>query len=92
MKHQRRGAPRNQIIVPGKFRNSLMQKDSEVLEFQLNLGIFQLEFRIPISEDADNVPVYVRYHVCPPKIDLAALKNGRPQQEQDSRPQQARND
>lgn len=76
MRKQSRGAPRNQVIVPGTFRNSHMKKDSEVLEFQLNLGIFQLEFRIPISEHADRVPVYIRYHIHPPKVDLNALRNG----------------
>lgn len=76
MKKRSRGAPRNQVIVPGTFRNSRMQKDSEVLEFQLDLGIFQLEFRIPISEHGDKVPVYIRYYIHPPKINLDALRNG----------------
>ncbi|KKL62404.1 hypothetical protein LCGC14_2185500 [marine sediment metagenome] len=85
MNQRRRGAPRNQVIVPGKFRSSHMQRNSEVLEFQLNLGIFQLEFRIPISEHGDEVPVYIRYHICPPKIDLDALKIGRSEPSREAR-------
>jgi len=56
--------PQNQIIVAGSFRKSRLS-ESEVLEFGIDLGILQLEFRIPIPEDSDEVPVYVRYKVTP---------------------------